>query len=53
MKNAKSQAIVKMKKKDFVNEHRHLLKVLKTGKGREKEYQEQAEELKGYTRKSC
>jgi len=50
MKNCKSQAIVKMKKRDFVKEHKHLLKVLKTGKGRQKEAQEQAEELKGYTR---
>jgi hypothetical protein len=46
--NAKNQAIIKMKKPDFVKEHKHLLKVLKTGKGAKKEYKEQAEELKKY-----
>ena len=45
--NAKSKAI-KMKKKDFVKEHKHLLKVLKTGKGRESEYKEQKAELNKY-----
>lgn len=46
-KSAKSQAI-KMKKKDFVKEHTHLLKVLKTGKGRHEEYKEQKAELNKY-----
>lgn len=36
---------IKMSKKDFVKEHIDLLEVLKTGKGRKKEYQEQKKEL--------
>jgi len=50
MKDCKNKAIVRMKKRDFVKEHKHLLKVLKTGKGRQKEAQEQSKELKGYIR---
>lgn len=46
MSRAKSQAIVKMRKRDFVREHKKLVKVLKTGKGRREEAEEQEEELK-------
>jgi hypothetical protein len=41
----KKDVAVKMTKKAFVKEHEHLLKVLKSGKGRKGEYQEQKEEL--------
>ena len=46
--NAKSKAIIKMKKKDFIREHKDLIKVLKTGKGLKKEYKEQKAELDKY-----
>ncbi len=44
--NSKSKAIIKMKNKDFVKEHKNLVKVLRTGKGLKKEAKEQSEELK-------
>ena len=52
MNKSKSEAMVRMKKKDFVKEHRKLVKVLRSGKGLRKEAKEQGEELAGYTRKS-
>ena len=48
MSKAKSEAIVRMKKKDFIKEHKDLVKTLKTGKGIKKEYKEQSQELKKY-----
>ena len=50
MKDIKSKAlnnkIIKMKRSDFIKEHKHLLKVLKSGVGEKKEYKEQKQELK-------
>jgi hypothetical protein len=43
--SCKSKAIT-MKKKDFVSEHKKLVKVLRTGKGRKREAEEQEKELK-------
>ena len=45
---SKDQALVKMKKSAFIKEHKHLLKVLRSGKGGKKEAKEQAEEMKKY-----
>jgi hypothetical protein len=46
--NNKEKALVKMKRSDFIKEHKHLLKVLKTKKGEKKEFKEQKEELNKY-----
>jgi hypothetical protein len=48
MKDAKNKAIIKMTKKDFIKEHKDLIKVLKTGKGLKRECKEQSRELKKY-----
>ena len=45
---AKSKALVNMKKSDFIREHKHLLKVLKSHKGESKEAKEQKKELNKY-----
>ena len=42
---AKSKALVSMKRSDFIREHKHLLKVLKTHKGETKEFKDQKKEL--------
>ena len=44
---AKSK-VLEMKKSDFIREHKHLLKVLKTHKGESKEFKEQKKELNKY-----
>jgi len=44
---AKSK-VLQMKKSDFIKEHKKLLPVLKTGKGRKAEYKEQKKELNKY-----
>lgn len=43
-----SHSKVLMSKRELRQEHSHLLKVLKTGKGRKQEYQKQSKELKQY-----
>lgn len=52
MSNAKSEAIIRMKRGDFIKEHRELVKTLRTGKGIKKEAKEQGAELERYTRKN-
>ena len=42
---SKDKALIKMKRSDFIKEHKHLLKVLKSGVGEKKEYKEQKAEL--------
>jgi len=44
----KKQISVKMPLKEFKREHKKLLRVLKTGKGRLKEYKNQKQELEKY-----
>jgi hypothetical protein len=39
---------VSIKKSAFIKEHKHLLKVLKTGRGAKQEFKEQKEELNKY-----
>jgi hypothetical protein len=46
-----SQALIKMTKKQAVDEHRHLVKVLRTGKGLKAEANKQSKELKEYESK--
>ena len=47
----KKQIIVKMPIKKLIGEHKKLLPVLKTGKGRKAEYKDQKKELKQYEQK--
>lgn len=44
----KKDMAIKMSKKAFMKEHKDLLKVLKSGKGRKKEYEEQKKEVSKY-----
>ena len=44
MSSSKTKAL-EMKRSDFIKEHKHLLKVLKSGVGSIKEYKEQKKEL--------
>lgn len=44
----KKQIIIKMPIKKLIDEHKKLLLVLKTGKGRKEEYKDQSKELKKY-----
>ena len=44
----KTKMAIKMSRPAFFKEHKDLLKVLKTGKGRKKEYKEQLKEIKKY-----
>ncbi len=50
--NTKDKALenkkVIMKRSEFLKEHKHLLRVLKTGKGEKKEFNKQTKELKKY-----
>ena len=45
---SKEKSLIKMTKAEAVGEHRHLVKVLKTGKGLKQEYKKQERELKEY-----
>lgn len=47
----KKDLIVKMPIGSLIKEHKKLLPVLKTGKGRKKEYKEQKQELNKYEQK--
>ena len=49
--STKDKALIKMTKKQAVNEHQHLVKVLKSGKGLKAEASKQAKELKEYREK--
>ena len=49
--NSKEKSLIKMTKKQAVNEHSHLVKVLKSGKGLKQEAQKQAKELQEYKNK--
>ena len=44
----KEKSLIKMKKSDFIKEHKHLVKVLRSHKGEKKEAEEQSEEMKKY-----
>lgn len=47
----KKDIVVKMSLESLIKEHRKLLPVLKTGKGRKQEYKEQKKELKKYEKR--
>jgi len=47
----KKSMAIKMKKSSLLNEHEHLLKVLKSGKGRKQEIKKQSKELQDYKNK--
>lgn len=49
--STKDKALIKMTKKEAVNEHKHLVKVLRTGKGLKQEAKKQSKELKEYEKK--
>ena len=44
----KKDVAIKMKKSSLLKEHKHLLKVLKTGRGVKQEFIKQKKELKEY-----
>jgi len=44
----KHDVAVKMSRKELIGEHKKLLRVLKTGKGRQAEIKKQGKELKQY-----
>lgn len=47
----KKELVVKMPIGSLIKEHKKLLPVLKTGKGRKAEYKDQKKELKQYEQK--
>lgn len=48
----RKQIAIKMPIGEFKREHKRLLNVLKTGKGRLKEFKDQKQELEKYDKKS-
>jgi len=44
----KKELAVKMRKSELIREHKHLVKVLRTGKGQKQELKKQSKELKQY-----
>ena len=51
MSSSKSQAIIRMKKSSFLKEHKRIIPELRKA-GLKKEAEEQAREVKEYTRKN-